>query len=979
MATVNNNSVYLNELMAKVDNYHYNPSSIARVHLDALSEITDGKVNIVDASNPFIFLLEATSVNTASFMHENYLNHRRLYPSLATTEEDLYNHMSDHDYIGRFSTPATGLFKVALLLRDLDSAPVDENINARSMIIPKDTNITIDGTAYSFTHAVKIIKYFTGFVSVVYQADVSNPLKTLTNSIINYVTTIDINRNQWLEFEIPLIQVKVNSLEFTIQSSSLTSETISFSELEQYYYARVWFKNNGTSLQWKEISTTHSESVYDAEVPTAKLRVLNNTLNVTIPSIYVNSNKISGSLRVDLYTTKGDIYQDMSKYSKDAFISDIKDLDDVNNINEYTVAFSSSVYAIFSDKVCQGGTNGLSLPELRSRVINNSLGDANIPISEDQLSSYVENLGFTLVKNIDLITNRTYLAVRGFPKPNTKRVNIPCDIGVASINVSRGFLSSQFNVTTNGLQNTIKSNTIFKMENGQLSFLSLQEKQDMDLLTPVEYVRNINDNYYLYNPFYYVYDKIDLNEYELRSYDLDSPEVTSLSFQSQNETMQLGVNTGTIDIEKVDTGYKLTVKALSGDNFKSLADSEVYLQLAYYPTNEGRLAYINATQVGVDPDSGERIYEIPLDTNIEIDAGHNLFLTNGNLSGTVLNTPVPLSQKYYLIWSSNSVSNYYRYSAIDDLIGYDILPVMDIKGVTLEEIGLSLGIYLKHIWSKSRPVYTTQMYRKHTTDIPATYTATTYDTNPATNSTIDSIDPVSGAITWYNRHDIGDPVLDGNGDPVYSAVAGDVMLDGNGEPIIDSVLTMESSIELLLLDGRYLLSRNSVYDDYRKEMSSTLKTWSNENLPMVSDKLLENTEIFYYPSTNFSNIRVLANNDNNISIGNFLKFTIDLYVTKAVDSNQGLKISIRNNILDTIIPYLDRTVLATDELIELIKTDLGNTVNSISMRGFNNNPDTYYIEILDTNNRFSIDKNLTIETNNDMVITEALKINWKVR
>ena len=101
------------ELKSKLELYKYNPSLMQRVILDTLTDVTNGKINIVDPTNPFVFLLESSVVNTSLFIQENYVNLRRQYPVLAQTSEDLYLHMCDKDYISRFSTPSRGVFTVA--------------------------------------------------------------------------------------------------------------------------------------------------------------------------------------------------------------------------------------------------------------------------------------------------------------------------------------------------------------------------------------------------------------------------------------------------------------------------------------------------------------------------------------------------------------------------------------------------------------------------------------------------------------------------------------------------------------------------------------------------------------------------------------------------------------------------------------------------------------------------------------------------
>ena len=114
-------SITITNLLDNLESVKTNPSAIQRVVLDYLAEVVDGKVNIVDPTNPFVFLLEASSVNTAVSINQSIVNLRKQYPSLSQTEEDLYLHMSDKDYIGRFATPSGTNFTFIINLTDINN------------------------------------------------------------------------------------------------------------------------------------------------------------------------------------------------------------------------------------------------------------------------------------------------------------------------------------------------------------------------------------------------------------------------------------------------------------------------------------------------------------------------------------------------------------------------------------------------------------------------------------------------------------------------------------------------------------------------------------------------------------------------------------------------------------------------------------------------------------------------------------------
>jgi hypothetical protein len=92
--------------LRKLDLINTNPASIQQTSLELLQQYLNGETDIVDATNPFMKLVESSAVNTAGFIIDNEVTTRAQYPSCAQTLEDLYLHMSDKDYIDRFASPA---------------------------------------------------------------------------------------------------------------------------------------------------------------------------------------------------------------------------------------------------------------------------------------------------------------------------------------------------------------------------------------------------------------------------------------------------------------------------------------------------------------------------------------------------------------------------------------------------------------------------------------------------------------------------------------------------------------------------------------------------------------------------------------------------------------------------------------------------------------------------------------------------------
>ena len=118
------NLTVVKKIMDQISVFKNNPAGIQRVVLEHLRNITEGKIDIVDPTNPFVFSLESASVCTAAFMAESETQTRKQYASVSHTEDDLYMHMSDKDYIDRFASPAKTKFKMLIDLNELKNKMV---------------------------------------------------------------------------------------------------------------------------------------------------------------------------------------------------------------------------------------------------------------------------------------------------------------------------------------------------------------------------------------------------------------------------------------------------------------------------------------------------------------------------------------------------------------------------------------------------------------------------------------------------------------------------------------------------------------------------------------------------------------------------------------------------------------------------------------------------------------------------------------
>ena len=965
-------SVSISSLLSNIELYKYNPATIQSVIFDYLDEVTGGTVDIVDPTNPFVFLLEASSINTAACINEAVVNLRKQYACLSQLEEELYPHMCGKDFLNRFSVPAETEFTFVIQVNDLLNKMVyDAAESCYKATIPRDTEITVDDLTFTMEYPIDIRKFDNGVVQISYDATITSPLRTLSSNIIDYIVRRDTSQVDWLYFKISLSQYNVEPSYFPLQKSISFSEDIPFSD--KYFYVRVYYRNNATNSIWTEMLTTHTQQVFDPFTPTAILKAYESKLNISIPIIYMTSGLISGELRVDIFTTKGKMTVNLSNYKLDSFGVNLRALDETRDLNDYTAVFLTLSHYVYSDQTISGGTNGIDFETLRERVIFNSTGDQQLPITNVELEAKVNNSGFDLIKNIDVITNRVFLAAQKLPAPTNTKLLTPANIGISTFTSSIEYLSTLSTTAKNNDRLTILSKNVFLDTNGVVQILTANDLAALQTIGRTAMVEKINSSQYLYNPFYYVLDNSS-SEFEVRIYDLDYPEATGLSFISQNQSLQLPVNTTGYNLAKIKTGYRLTIKTKSGNFYKQLPDAEVTAQLAFCPVGETDLAYINGVLLG-KTDEGERIYTFDIVSNHDINSSHRLCITNSKMFNSEdIDVWVELATKFHIFYCTSSITNSFTPSEADGLIGKFLLPANTAVS-THETLDLRFGYSLKNLWSRSRSLATGLEYATYKEDIPLYYEVTVYKTDPVTGS-IFSID-ADGELVYNILHLKGDPVLDSDGLPVYQHRKNDVKLDGDGKPTIITDLSVNKELDILFVDGKYYFADDAAFVSYADEISNVLSTWVVDNIQDIQDVLLEQTKIFFYPKTTLGKVKITASDGLEDYIPAEQSFTVDLCVKEAVYLNEAIREQLKSATIELLDKYISETVVNITVITAALKELYGDAVVAFKLYGLGGSKDYQIASLASEHNRLCLKKILQIQQDNKLIIKEDVTVNFQ--
>lgn len=944
--------------------FGYNPASIVNIHLNQLQETNSG-IDIEDASNPFMLLMEATATNTSCAIEASESIARELYPELAVTNNELYHHMSDKDYLNRFATPGITTIKVQLPVDLIKQHAIYPSINSISKVIvfPRNTSFIIDGYTFYINYPIIIELLPQDIIRVLYDTSEISPIEIIKSNILksNYVLIENVN---YLEISIPVYQYVISSSIYTVDNSFDFSQELIFED--QYFYARVYTsKDNKT---WEEILTTHSYKVYDQSKPTANLKVLENSVIVSIPSIYSTLNLLGNEIRVDIYSTKGNIDLDLSVFSPNDFSMSWNDLNPYNNDPVIYTLNNINDVIIYSTDIISGGTNSISFDQLKNNVVYHANASI-VPIRPSDIEIGLNELGYTVQKTIDSVTDRIYIASKNLPAI----INNNSSVSIIASNTSivfneqdgvPGGISSNIIKTNGSNRSTILSKALYIVKDNIAKLLTDTQTTSLYNLPSNELVAELNNNNYYYSPFYYILDRTQLT-FKSRAYHLDEPKITGRKFIDYNNKLNFTISTTDVNSILIDNTYVITLTAAI-----PLGLNNVHCLLRYFDTESSLDIYLVGNIV---QNQTTLTVTFNIETNFDITQYDQITLTNLRNSN-LITIPVlsNLEEEFdilYLVESNDATLT----TQFDNLISSNFYQ-NSVIGVTYEKITIEFGVPLPYLYVPSRDLIQTKTYLTYTQNVYATYPEPVYQMN----ETGRVITVVNGAVTFVKLHDIGDPILDGNGNPVILHTVGDFILDVNGNKVVNpnSQYYNLSEVGITLISAKYRFGTTNIIQTYYKNVARTIISFLNNEVAVAAGKLAERTELYYKPRSVTKNIKVSVGGNTEIFISSLLDFNITFYLIENAINDISIQTEIISATRNVILSYINNNTISTDKIIKDLTLMANNNIVSVEMKRFIN--DSYSIlTLINSDESFNIGDVSRLNPDGTIDVIDSIVINFK--
>lgn len=954
-----------------------NPMVVQRVVLQAIEALNnadpDVVYDVVDPANPFPFVIEAAAVLGAAGMIRSEVLTRKLYPRLAKTFDDLYAHMSDSDYLDRFASPGEMPFVLILDADEVRLRAIDDG-SIRKLVIPRETSIEVEGLHFTMQYPIEIRVMPHGGFQIVYDNEKPSPIHTLESNLVDFAVYVapaalgELAGRTLLQIYIPVKQLRLES--YSDQLNVSTGFTKRYQLSDKFYYARVYTSSN--NAEWVEIRTTHSEQVFDEDKPTAVLKVIEGAVEVHIPQIYFTNNTVGRSIRVDVFSTMGDVTVNLQRYAAGSFRVTWRDLSKVES--PYIAPMRAlPTITYYADGSVSGGTNGMTFEQLREQVIYGAVG-RSVSKTIKQLELDMKEKGYSLIQHVDNITDRIFLASRALTKPASQIVSSTMGVINKTLQVSLDVISTIQTVKDNGDRCTIESGTLFKLDRGVLQLVSNAELDVIKQMSNDALANQFRLNHYFFSPFHYVLD-IGEDTFDSRVYYLDKPKVKTRQFIRENDTTQLQIATRDMAIEKVAAGYRFLLSTISGDVIKAMSDETVHAQLIFTPPGDVTPVGINGTLIRKQED-GERVFEFILETNFDVNNQDQLVMTNFKMTdftNRLFNTS--LTGKFDIIFS---VSDYEVDGMEDSLIDRDkryfMLPE-DAVGVTQERIEIEFGQSLKYLWNRSRAVSGTGEPRRYEEDIPAVWETDVYETDPVTGYTIITLNPDTGRLERTLLHRKGDVITNEEG-IVYAHKAGDIKYI-NGEPSYVNTRSMLLQVDLVLFEGNFSVVDDRAAIAYKESVISQLVQWVTRDLPQFNRSLLEKTRMWFTPKTTAGDVRVRIKEGLISTINPSQSFVVSFFLNETEINNIELRQSLSTVAVAAISTVLDRSTVRINDMIELIKASAGDDIVDVVVKGLGGIDNNFeLVSVIDPTAKLNLGKRLVVLGNGSLSITNDVLVDF---
>jgi len=972
--------------------YYNNPLIIQEDILDDLELRIDNKGYVADPNNTFGFLLESFSTIVSNCVQKIECKFNSLYSKRAQSIEDLYNHISDFDYLSFQASPSNMTIGITLIKSFLVNNAIDYNDHYKLLIIPKNTKFAVGNIFFSLYHDIFIkVNKNTNNILLGYNTEDLNPLYTLKNYDIPF-REFTYSGIKYLSFEIPIYQFERFVIEETIDNSIGFIKKYNF---ENKFYALRMFD----TVNDFEFNYSFSDMIYDPLKPTCIIKIFQdkNEIELSIPQIYFTNKQISSKLKIELYSTLGEteinIDTSNTKLIKATFI-----IDDNDPYVEYVNAFKTLQTIIFSpiSSKILGGENSVDFETIKNNVIYN-LYKNRVPISNLDIENYFQEDGFEVITQVDNLTERVYYALKYIYDINKDK--LPIVTSNISLNISDLDLYKKSIKSFSDGNIVIMPNTIFLYNKNTNKSVPLTDDavESLNNKIPENYISDLNENTYTKNIYHTFVTNNKFNP-EAISFDLISCEAKDILFEKENVYVPLQasvIDATLVHLNNGCGGYKFTIGIHKSEELKNISEEDFLVYLTcetkvgslvgkrlIYEETIGDL-YVYSTILESDYYlTKETISLINMDYSIGYIGRHNMnFNTKANVSFFIKDIHVPGISQDNDIFNTELIGVYHGNNNI---------------AISKQSISLIFGYNLQDVVQNTLTAsYNPKQYETYDENVYDTYTKDIYERND--DGTLKyTIDQVTNSVILHKLHESGDiktyeeiPVerleflfdnysteeeeilVQFDSDYIIKFNKGDIKFDEYGNPILISDRILNLTIETFQLDLKYY----SVPSFNLKYIYSLLQTY----FLLIREKqnnLYGNTLIYFKPISTLGYGTFQNSLDESIDIDLDISLGFKIYLHSYLFSNEGFLSLLEKDIITFVKEKLNDNVFSLITIANLIKSKFPDYIQNVDIKGINDDITLQTLVKTTKDKNINIKKYLYLDNNNEINIKDDISIDF---
>lgn len=952
-----------------------NPMIVAAAALDEIENRLGGTRIIADPNTPFCHLLEFGSSIAAQTINAIDEKLPILYPKRATTMEELYSHMSDYDYLRMYSSPAKTAVRMYLPKRYLINHAINYNTNYKKVVIPSGTRFIIGKYNFGIYYPINIlINNYTNAFTVIYDTTNINPLFSLTKNVVD---KYDINYGglEYLVIDFYVYQFSKSTVEESLLDVTGFAKKIEYND--KFYALRLYNYKNKT---YTEMSQSQSKFVYDTSVPTALVQVLPDEakIKINIPQIYFDNNLMGSKLLVELYTTEGTLNVDTTNIN-DSDIGIVYDNSIWDN-DTYTNIFKNMPF----DNIIQlsgtriaGGSDAISVSELRNRVVNDTLYD-KVPISEAELTTYLNDNGFYVSKYTDNITDRRYYAYRVIRDSNGTIV--PSFSTTLTLLESYTKDSNHSSFLYHSVDNsiTIMPSALYVYDDSTGSATPLTDVETNTLINSSkrDLAETLNTKQYL-KSLYYIRVSLDNLYPRADSFDLSTPTVDKITFELDNtEVSQTMMSFAASIVHDVVGKYEIYISVTRSDDLQlvTVDNLKVYGTVL---SSDGKWIGAEATYISTDSNTHIDTWklEIPVNYHLTLDDEIGVTYISQDEEYSDPEHLISLTPKFYLVFMTSKNVIEGAVDSIDGIVtGVPAAVKAGYVGLTRQSLQLTLGDNLNDVICNNLEISKSKaQYQRYATDIPKRYTEDVYEKDE--NGYIKIYQNDDGTMSTKKLHEVGEIVKDDKNHIVYEHLTGDVIRDAYGNPVTTIPGEKLYYLDMMFIDAKMFFSDRQAELDFQTSIYEGMRSYLNI-IRDLQNQLLERTSVYFNCVRSTGTGRINRGDGVIVKENIELSFRIVCYVPSYVKKSEDIQNNITELTCTAIEAAINTKTISMLDIFESVKSKMSDYIDHFDLLGINDNVALQTFTVVDDDSQPSICRKLELSDDNILTLKKQIDITY---